>query len=119
MGKSILSLPIFLLLGCAGTPHAPPTFTGEYKPINQPNESVNALHASQTIQPPLTKPSSAKKPTSTLIKKQHSALTVMQPKLAVMPPAHSGITMQSLQPPLIPVMVNSPAKHPWHTRECH
>lgn len=36
-------LTIFLLAGCAGSPPSPPTFKGEYRPINRPVEVKESI----------------------------------------------------------------------------
>lgn len=45
-----IALCCIVLAGCASTRHAPPKCRGEYRPINQVNETVPATPATEEVQ---------------------------------------------------------------------
>ena len=80
MRYTIGVLTICLLAGCAGSPPKPPTFKGEYRPINRPIE-IKETASTQTVKPGIFDFNYEGDIVDSL-----EALQAVQPQIKVLPP---------------------------------
>lgn len=80
MRYAIGAMTVYLLAGCSGVPPKPPTFTGDYRPVNQPVQVKKSASAQPVI------PDVFDFAFEGDIVNSLTALRAVQPQLNVMPP---------------------------------